>query len=396
VARGLLRESLRLSLDGVPGEIGLEQIRKTVLAIPGVAGIHHIHVWAISSTENAMTAHLVLRDGTTRGQEQEIKSTLRNADEVARLDVRVGDTVIVSRAGDVIPQIVSVLINLRPVSAIPFAMPSHCPVDNSFVIRDGVAYRCSNSECGARLREGLYHFVSRGAFDIRGLGPAILDRFFEEGLITDAADIFSLTTGDISSLPRFGTKSADNIVREIAAKRHITAPRFFYALGILHVGVETARILSDALARRISKKNISPTQLGHAVEAYTVEELQQLSDIGPVVAASIFGWFSRERNRIFLQKLSDAGVSVLFESSSATQQTVSGLSFVLTGTLSSLTRDQARDRIRQSGGTVTGSVSRHTAYLVAGDNPGSKYQEAVRLGIPILTEDDFLSLLKGS
>src|SRR3989344_1233 len=175
-------------------------------------------------------------------------STLHNADEIERLGLKIGDTVIVSRAGDVIPKIQKVLPNLRTGKEKNFHMPSTCPVDGSPVIRDGVAYKCSNQRCGARNREGLYHFVSRGAFNLDGMGPKIIDRFLAEGLITDAAGIFRLKSGDIAALPRFGDKSAENIVNEAELKKKIPLPRFIYSLGIIHVGEETARRLAEQAA----------------------------------------------------------------------------------------------------------------------------------------------------
>ncbi|MEK7110461.1 MAG: NAD-dependent DNA ligase LigA, partial [Patescibacteria group bacterium] len=176
-------------------------------------------------------------------------ATLHNADEIERLGVRLGDTVVVSRAGDVIPQITNVLTGLRTGKEKAFRMPARCPVDGAPVRRDGVAYRCSSPTCGARHREELYHFVARPAFDIRGLGPQIIDRFLDEGLISDAADIFELTVGDVAVLERFGEKSAEKIVAEIEMKKTVTLPRFLYALGILHIGEETAITLAQALSK---------------------------------------------------------------------------------------------------------------------------------------------------
>src|SRR5258708_4409107 len=173
-------------------------------------------------------------------------ASLHNADEIERLGLKIGDTVIVSRAGDVIPQITKVLPELRTGKERAFKMPTRCPVDGSPVVRDGAIHRCSSKNCGAMHKENLYHFVSRGAFNIEGLGPKIIDKFLDEGLISDAADIFTLEKGDIAALPRFGEKSAENIVTEVALKKKVTLARFLYALGILHVGEETATLLAKS------------------------------------------------------------------------------------------------------------------------------------------------------
>ncbi len=318
-------------------------------------------------------------------------ATLHNADEIARLDVRVGDTVVVSRAGDVIPKIIQVVVPLRPKQTRPFVMPTVCPIDGSAVVADGVVYRCSNSECGARLREGLYHFVSRKAFDIRGLGFKIIDRFLDEGLMVDAADIFSLSEGDIAALPRFGALSASNIAREIEQKKTISLSRFLYALGILHVGEETARVLARYISDRFGVVAHPTALLKHAHD-FTVEALRDLPDVGPVVAESIFSWFQNPKHQKLLKKFTENGVVFAPEVFQGVG-TLSGKSFVVTGTLSSLSREEAKERIRGAGGIVHESVSKQTSYVVVGDNPGSKYEKAKTLGVPILTEAAFLAML---
>ena len=320
-------------------------------------------------------------------------ATLHNADEIERLGLRIGDTVVISRAGDVIPQVTKVLKGFRRGKEKPFHMPKHCPVDGSKVVRDGVAYRCSNPACGARHRESLHHFVSRYAFDIRGLGEKILDRFLDEGLIVDAADIFSLTEGDIAALPRFGEKSAENIVSEAARKKSVSLPRFLYSLGILHVGEETSQELSHSISN--SKFLISkPIDALKVLSRMSLEDLQQIPDIGPKVAESIHQWFRAERNIKLVEHLDDAGVRVVSDKRHATSDKLAGKTFVLTGTLSSMSRDEAKEKIREFGGDVAESVSRKTDYVVAGDNPGSKYEKAKSLGVEVLNEDDLLKMIR--
>ncbi len=319
-------------------------------------------------------------------------ATLHNEDEVERLDLRVGDTIVVSRAGDVIPQVTQVLKNLRTGHERKFKMPSVCPVDGGRVAKIGALTKCTNPDCGAKHKESLYHFVSRTAFDIRGLGPKILDKFLDEGLISDAADIFEVKEGDIEALPRFGEKSAENIVREVSQKRKTSLPRFLYALGILHVGEETAVLLAQAISRpkfRISK----PTDVGEVTKSFSLEELQELPDIGPIVAKSIYDWFRTAKNARFLERLEKAGVEIERIKSTDKSQKLKGRTFVLTGTLSSMSRDEAKDKIRELGGDVSETVSTKTTFVVVGENPGSKYDRAEKLGVQILDEEEFRELI---
>ncbi len=322
-------------------------------------------------------------------------ATLHNADEIERLGLKIGDTVIVSRAGDVIPQINKVLINLRTGKEKKFQMPLKCPVDGSKVVRDGVAYKCSNKYCGARHREQLYHFVSRGGFNIDGLGPKIIDRFLDEGLIIDAADMFTLKKGDIVALPRFGEKSAENVIKEVEERKRAPLKRFIYALGIIHVGEETA----DLLAKAYPSKTGGELAVKDFIKFYaglSGEKLQELEDVGPKVAESIREWFKENKNIHLLEKLQAAGVKIILEKHSAKSQKLSGLSFVLTGTMEAMSRELAKERIRSLGGDVTESVSSKTSYVVVGAEPGSKYEKAKKLGVKILEEKDFLKLLGNS
>ena len=321
-------------------------------------------------------------------------ATLHNADEIQRLGVRIGDTVIVSRAGDVIPKISKVLKELRPRGTKEFSMPKKCPVDGSPVLRDGVAFKCSNRNCAAVHREGLYHFVSRGAFNIEGLGPKIIDRFMDEGLINDAADIFDLKEGDIEVLERMGKRSAENIVKEVGAKKEIPLAKFIYSLGILHIGEETGVLLADKFSANFRGKQPKISDVAEYYKKASLEKLQETQDIGPKVAESIYNWFHEERNLKLLQKLEDVGVKIKIEKKTAGSQKLKGLSFVLTGTLSALERGEAKDRIRALGGDVSESVSKKTSYVVVGAEPGSKAEKAKKLGVKILNEKEFLDLVK--
>lgn len=318
-------------------------------------------------------------------------ATLHNFGQIERLDVRVGDTVVVARAGDVIPQITGVLKNLRTGRERQFKIPDRCPIDNSKIVKEGAIYRCESDGCGARLRESLHHFVSRGTFDIRGLGPRILDAFIDEGFIADAADIFLLETGNIKSLPGFGEKLARNIVEEVKAKKHINLQRFIYSLGILHIGEEMGLLLAEQLNRENAQVK-RPTDLSVNLGSYSMESLEEIDGIGPKVAASVFEWFKNPAHITLLKKLDKVGVKIN-KFTPAVSGILTGKTFVLTGTFSSMSRDVAKDKIKSLGGHVTESVSTKTDYVVSGKNPGSKADKARNIGIKLLGESSFLSLI---
>ncbi len=320
-------------------------------------------------------------------------ATLHNADEIKRLGLKIGDTVIISRAGDVIPKILKVIPELRTGNEREFEMPRYCPYDDSKVLYDGVIARCPNPQCGARHREQLYHFVGRGAFNIEGLGPKIIDRFLDEGLISDAADLFSLEAKEIEVLPRFGEKSAKNITEELANKKKtIPLSKFIYSLGIFHVGEETALALAKQLT--INNKLLTkPNQLLAEGLKFSVESLQLIPDIGPKVSESIHAWFKDSHNVALLKKLADVGIEFGKETF-VTGGKLTGITFVLTGTLETMSRDEAKTKIRALGGDISESVSKKTTYVVAGAEAGSKLETAKRLGIKILNEQGFINLLE--
>lgn len=319
-------------------------------------------------------------------------ATLHNADEIKRLGLKIGDTVIVSRAGDVIPQIGKVLSEMRTGKEKEFKMPSRCPIDGSEVVRDGVAYRCSSKTCGARHRESLYHFVSRPAFDIRGLGPKIMDRFLDEGLISDAADIFEVKEGDIAVLERFGEKSAGNIIREIESRKKIALSRFIFSLGVIHVGEETANLLAQKIS--LSGNIPDPGTVLKIFQKMSLDDLQRIQDVGPKVAQSIHDWFREPRNIKLMGKLDDAGISIEAVKKRQGGSKLKGKTFVLTGGLESMPRDEAKEKIRELGGDVSESVSKNTSFVVAGSEPGSKYEKAKQLGVKTISEKEFLGMIK--
>ena len=317
-------------------------------------------------------------------------ATLHNEDEVQRKQIMIGDTVIVRRAGDVIPEVVAVIAERRPAHARSFSMPDHCPVCGSKTIRlpDEAVTRCSGGlYCPAQRKQAILHFASRRAIDIDGLGEKLVDQLINHKLVHTPADMYRLDVGTLAGLERMAEKSARNLVTAIEYSKKTTFPRFIYALGIRHVGEATAKALAS-----------HTNDLDHLMDM-NAEQLQQIPDIGPIVAQSIADFFSETHNREVIEQLLNCGLqweklSYMAQPASRTNQAVSGKTFVLTGTLPTMTRDHAKNRIEQQGGKVTGSVSSTTSYVIAGSDPGSKYARAIELGIPVLDEDQLLSLLQ--
>jgi len=319
-------------------------------------------------------------------------STLHNMDEIERLGLRIGDTVILERAGDVIPKIVEVLVNLRDGKERKINKPERCPICDSLVEKapGEVAYRCTNKKCYAVTIRSLMHFVSKGALDIEGLGPKIIEQLVEEGLVKDISDFYNLKKEDLLSLERFAEKSVDNLLQSIEEKKRIELSRFLIALGIRHVGEETAIFLS----RKLELKNENLKDLVQAFQKIKLEDLENMEDIGPIVAQSIYDWFQDAHNVELLEKLEKRGVSIVRNTQNKQKNSqINGKSFVLTGSLIQLTRDEAKAKIRELGGAISSSVSKKTDYVIAGEKAGSKLDKAKELKLKILSEADFLSLL---
>ena len=312
------------------------------------------------------------------------RATLHNLDEIERLDVRIGDTVILQKAGDVIPDIVKTLPNLRTGREKKFAMPVKCPVCGSKVVRrEGeVAYYCSNKKCYAQQHEGLRHFVAKNAFDIEGLGPKILEQLAAADLVKDSADLFDLQESDLEPLERFAEKSAANLVSAIQSAKEVSLARFIYALGIRHVGEETAIDLAQKFGSLAKLKGAS------------FEELSNIYDIGDVVAKSIYEFFHTGHNLALIKKLQDRGVLIKSEKKVAAKTGLTDKKIVVTGSLESMSRDEAKARVRQAGGDWVSSVSKKTDYVVVGTKPGSKADKAKKLGVRIISENEFIELLK--
>lgn len=321
-------------------------------------------------------------------------ASLHNQDEIARLGLKIGDTVIVKRAGDVIPKVMSVLKNLRTGKEKTFRMSTHCPVCKESVRKEEgeVIWRCVNKKCPAKNKEALAHFVSRRAFNILGLGDKILQKLSDEGLISDAADIFSLEKSDIEPLERFAEKSADNLIASISSSKKITLEKFLYALGIVHIGEETARDVAGYFVKH--GKIHTPADLFVLAHTRTKEDLEQIPHIGKKVSESVVAYFHTPYTQRLLQKMTDAGIIIESPKRSSVAQSLAGQNFVLTGEMISLTRDEAKDKIRSLGGDVQSAVSAKTSAVIAGVSPGSKYEKAKKLGVKIINEEEFLKLLQ--
>lgn len=314
------------------------------------------------------------------------RATLHNEDEIKRLGVKIGDTVIIQRAGDVIPDIVKVLSRLRTGKEKKFHMPKKCPICGSKVIRPKgeSVFRCTNSRCGKVQRKKLHHFVSKKTFDIIGLGPKIINHLMKEGLISDPADIFKLKQGDLVPLERFAEQSAENTIRAIEQAKIISLDKFIFGLGIRHVGEESAINLANHFT---SLEKIKRTG---------IEDLLKVKDTGNVMAESIYHWFRDSKNIELLKKLKNVGIKIQNPKPKLQRKSkLQNKTIVLTGELESMTRDEAKEKIRQLGGDISGSVSKNTDFIVVGSEPGSKYERAKELGVKIISEDKFLKLLKG-
>lgn len=309
------------------------------------------------------------------------RATLHNQDEIKRLDVRVGDTVIIQKAGDIIPDIVQVLPKLRTGKEKSFVFPKNCPACQSPVQQkpQEVAWYCPNKKCYAQNIEGLIHFVSKKAFNIEGLGDQIIKQLVDTGLVNSPADIFSLKLGDLEVLERFASKKAQNLVTAIEKSKTISLARFLYALGIRHVGTETAIILADHF------QSLAKWQ------ASTQAELERLNEIGPEVSASIMAWLADKNNRELLKNLQKAQINLEYKQ--LKNNKLNGQTFLFTGSLE-LERTEAQNMVRLKGGKVVSSVSKNLNYLVVGENPGSKLSQAEKLKIKILSEQEFLKLVK--
>jgi DNA ligase (NAD+) len=312
------------------------------------------------------------------------RATLHNEDEIKRLDIRIGDTVVLQKAGDVIPDIVSVVLELRPENTKPYQFPSHvqgCGGDGRIERIPGqVAWRCVYSDSYEQNKKKFYYFVSKKCFNIDGLGPKIIDQLLDNGLIISFDDIFTLKKGDLLSLPRFAEKSVDNLLSAIENSKNITLNRFISALSINQVGEETAFDIANHF------KDIEK------VMQASKQEIESIYGVGPVVAESVYTWFKDSNNKKLVKNL--LKYITIEKVKKAVNEKISGKSFVFTGSMPSLDRDKAQSIVRELGGEVSSSVSKNTNYVVAGDNAGSKLEKARELGVSVINEEQFLEMVK--
>ena len=310
-------------------------------------------------------------------------ATLHNQDFISERDIRIGDTVRIRKAGEIIPEILEVMKEKRPADAVAYLLPTACPVCGAKVERDedGAFVRCTGIACPAQLSRNIAHFVSRDAMDIEGLGSSIVDTLIEKGLVKSPADIYYLSVDDMKSLWQKGSTAAKKLHESIQASREQDLSRLIYALGIRQVGAKTGKVLASHFGNLDALMNAS------------AEELTQVSDVGEITARNISGWFAQPQSRNLIERLREAGVN--FESKRAvTDARFAGKTFVLTGALSRFTREEATEKIELFGGKASGSVSKKTSFVVVGENAGSKERKARELGIPILSEEEFLEMIQ--
>ena len=310
-------------------------------------------------------------------------ATLHNQDFISQRDIRIGDTVLIRKAGEIIPEILEVDFTRRPEQTVPYQLPSICPVCGARVEKDaeGAFLRCTGVECPAQLSRNIAHFVSRDAMDIEGLGNSIVEALIEKGLIKSPADIYYLTLEDVKSLWKSGSKAAKKLIDSIEKSKEQDLSRLIYALGIRQVGSKTGKVLASTFGSM------------DALMAASLEELTAVPDVGSVTADNIYGWFRQAQSQHLVQRLRDKGIN--FESKRVISDTrFAGKTFVLTGALSKFTREEATEKIELFGGKASGSVSKKTSFVIVGENAGSKERKARELGIPVLSEDDFLSMIQ--
>ena len=310
-------------------------------------------------------------------------ATLHNQDFITQRDIRIGDTVLIRKAGEIIPEILEVDLSKRPADSVPYHLPGRCPVCGAAVEKDpeGAFLRCTGAECPAQLSRNIAHFASRDAMDIEGLGSAIVEGLIEKGLIQSPADIYYLSLEDIKSLWKSGSKAAEKLLSAVEKSKQQDLSRLIYALGIRQVGAKTGKVLASTFG------NLD------ALMAASLDELTEVPDVGAVTAQSIHGWFAQPQAQHMIRRLREAGVN--FESRRVVSDArFAGMTFVLTGALSKFTREEATEKIELLGGKASGSVSKKTSFVVVGENAGSKERKARELGIPILSEDDFLAMIR--
>jgi DNA ligase (NAD+) len=318
------------------------------------------------------------------------RASLHNEDEIKRLGVKIGDTVVVVRAGDVIPQVDRVILELRTGKEKDIVFPEKCPNCETKLIKDGAYWRCPNKKCYALQKEKIIHFVSKSAFDILGLGEKIIEKLLDNNLIQDPADLFKLKVGDLRRLPGFDVLSEKNILESINSRKKITLPRFIYALGILHIGEENAKLLAHFLSQK--KKITKPSDLIEVTQNLRAIHYSTIPGFGEKVSQSVAEWFASEENKNYLKKLTEVGIEIVEEEKKGGK--LKGQVFAFTGELEKYSREEAKRIVESLGAETTDTVSKRVTILVVGKNPGSKLEKAKKLGIKTISEEEFYELIK--
>ena len=333
------------------------------------------------------------------------RASLHNFDEIKRLDLRIGDTVVIKKAGDIIPQITKVLPNLRPKNAQAVLEPLFCPICKAKTIKRRIlsgqketVLHCSNPNCFAKNLEQIIHFVSKKGFNIEGLGDRIVEQLLKAGLILKAADIFKLKKDDLIGLEKFAAKKAENLIHAISQAREVTFDRFVYALGIRHIGEQTAYLIANQLLkikqRQDRKQDIISWLLDYLADSKQMyRDLAEVQGLGIVALNSLAAWFKDQGNKKLLKDFRTLGIKVKIPDQVMVQSRISGKSFVFTGELAGMSRSEAQNQVRKQGGRVLSSISQITDFVIAGKGPGSKYEKAKRLGIKIIGEQEFLKMI---
>ena len=322
------------------------------------------------------------------------RASLHNIDEIERLDVRIGDTVIIYKAGDIIPQIKQVITNLRSDKSKKFTLPSACPVCNSVLVKpEGeVNSYCPNSRCGVLQRRKIYHFVSKSGFSIDGLGPKIIDQLIDSGLVSGVADIFKIKESDLILLERFAEKSASNLINAISDAKKITSVRFLTSLGINHIGKEIANLVIKKI-NEAGDTIDSLEKFARVFFSFKKENIENIKGMGPKIAESLVSFFEDKQNQSLIKELIDLGVNIIPEEDRQVSDKLLGQSFVFSGILESMSREEARKKVMLFGGIAPEIINRKTNFLIAGRDPGSKFKKAQQLGVKIINEEDFLKLI---
>jgi len=390
------RDSLPFEIDGIVIKVDRfdwqrqlgEKSRSPRWAIaykfPARKELTKVRAIAVSVGRTGALTPIAMLDPVDIGGVTVSRASLHNVEEVARKDVRVGDTVKVERAGDVIPDIVERIDIPGEQRTEPFVIPAHCPVCQSHTIQEGPILYCTGQTfCSAQLKGALEHYVSKGAMNIDGVGKKTIAQFVDEGLVKDLADLYTLKKEQLLELEGFADKSANQLIEGLEKSKQAALPRYLIGLGIRHVGSHIAKVLANHYG---SLKNIQKS---------SKEELQAIHEIGPEIAASVESFFQEERNIEVIQRMQNLGVQVgkIDVGTEGSQKPFAGKSFVLTGTLEQMTRDEAKEKIEALGGRVMSTVSKKTDYVVAGADPGSKLEKAESLKVPVLNEAAFRTLL---